>query len=145
MDVIKYSHTYNVYLIILFAEENPVGPVGFIFGGRLAVVEHWWGCIRSRWHGVGQIPQGGGHRMTAALGQSHEPGKAQGILVAWPGAIQFPIVEHDFLIHVVDEALLFQVEFLNHAGFDPNALLNRRHLRHSAHGGNARGKDWCAP
>ena len=99
---------------MLLTEENAVGPVGLVFLSRDAVIEDGGLGVAALGDGIGKDPQGQGHGLAAAIAELHQPGKAQGIAVARPCALEFTVVQLDLLQHQMDEPRLFGVQYFDH-------------------------------
>ena len=109
---------------MLDTEEYAVGPVGLVFLSRDAVVEDGSLGVAALGYSIGENAQGQGDGLTAAIAELHQPGKAQGIAVARPCAMEFTVVRLDLPQHQMDQARLFGIQRLDHAGPNPHPFFH---------------------
>lgn len=124
------------------AQENPVWPMRFVSLRFDPVVIHGRQFIGTGWDRIGEITQGRGDSVTAAMAQLHQPGQAQGVLIARPGAEQMPVVKGDLFLDELNQCHLSGIEFLDNARFNPDPFFHYPALhpdrRHRFRGSPAR-------
>jgi len=119
----------RMYSVRLCSEEDAVGPVGLVLPrGRAVVIDRGQALASSR-DRVGEQPEGVGYGVTTAMAELHQPGKAQGVLVTGPRAVEMPIVMHDLFVDQPEQPGLSLIQFLDDAGLNPDPFLDRPHLR----------------
>ena len=84
--------------------------------------------MRASRNGVSQDSQRSHHRMATSVAQLHQAGQAQRVLVTGAGAVEVAVVVLNFVQDQMDEPFLFGVQFLDHAGLNPDASFQPDHL-----------------